>query len=341
VREGDLDRLLSYDAELASAEQRAIAAEWIRTHGVPADGERIVVTAGAQQALAVILSTLVRPGDTLLTEELTYPALKSVAQQLGVRTRGVTMDEEGLVPDAIAHACKESDAKALYCVPTLQNPTSRVFSTARREAIAAVARQYDLQVIEDGVHVPMVDERVPALAALAPERTLYIATLSKWVAFGLRTGFIAAPESQVERLRAGVRSMMWMPPPLMVEIATRWLADGTAQQLGERKLREYESRQQLVHEILGARLRVEHYARGPIAWLHLPERWRSDEFVAQARQRGVLVAGAEVFAVGRRVVPHAVRIAISAAESRDTVRTALVALAELVDGAPGAQVEVL
>jgi DNA-binding transcriptional MocR family regulator len=341
ARESDLDRLLAYDPDMSSEGQRAIAAEWMRTHGVPAASERVVVTVGAQQALAVILSTLLRPGDTLLTEELTYPALKSVAQQLGVRTHGVALDEEGLVPAALARACRESGAKALYCVPTIHNPTSRIFSLARREAIAGEARRYDLHVIEDGVHAPMMGQITTPIAALAPERTIYVATLSKWVTFGLRTGFICAPASAVDRLRSGVRSMLWMPPPLMVEIATRWIADGTAQRLGQRKLRELEARQQLVNEILGSRWRVENHPRALQAWFHLPEPWRSDEFVARARQRGVLVAGAEVFAVGRREVPHAVRIAISATPTRDVVHTALVTLAELLAGEPGARSDVL
>jgi DNA-binding transcriptional MocR family regulator len=300
-----------------------------------------VVTAGAQHAITVILSTLLRRGDTLLTEELTYPALKSVAQQLGIRTRGVALDAEGLRADDLSRACVETGAKALYCVPTIQNPTSRVMSAARREAIAAVARRYDLHVIEDGVQVPIAGIEQPALAALAPERTLYVATLSKWATFGLRVGFVAAPEALVERLRSGVRSMVWMAPPLMVEIATRWIADGTASRLGERKGRELEARQQIVAEVLGSRYPIENHPRSLQVWLHLPEPWRSDECVAQAKQRGVLVAGAEAFAVGRREVPHAVRVAISSPATREAVRSALTTLADMLGGGPGPGIDVL
>lgn len=341
VREGELDRLLSYEADLASAQQREIAAQWIRTQGVVTDADAIVVTAGAQQALAVILSTLLRPGDTLLTEALTYPALKPVAQQFGVRLYGVCMDEAGVEPEALRRACRETGAKALYCVPTVQNPTGRVFPEARREEIVAVARQHDLQLIEDAVHVPMALTAPAPLAGLAPERTTYVATLSKWVSFGLRTGFIAAPSSRVERLRSGVRSLMWMPPPLMVEVATRWLADGTAQRLGERKAKELEVRQQLVHATLATRWRVEHHARGLFFWLHLPEGWRTDDFVAQARQRGLLVAGADTFAVGGAPAPQAVRVAISSAESRDDISRALNTLADLLASEPGVPIAVL
>jgi DNA-binding transcriptional MocR family regulator len=341
ARDGDLDRLLGYNPDGSTETQREIAASWIATHGVPSEPDRIVATVGAQQGLAVILSSLLRPGDTLLTEELTYPALRSLAQQFGVRTHGVAMDEEGLVPEALARACKATGARALFCVPTVQNPTSRVFSQARREAIAAAARQFDLHVIEDGVHVPITGRIATPIAALAPERTIYLATLSKWVAIGLRTGFLSAPAAVVERLRSGVRTMLWMPPPLMIEIATRWIADGTAQRLGERKVQELEARQRLVSEILGSHWRVEHHPRGLQAWLHLPEPWRQDEFAAAARQRGVLVAGSELFAVGRREVPHAVRIAISAPRSRELLRAALVTIADLLAREPGAGMDVL
>jgi DNA-binding transcriptional MocR family regulator len=170
---------------------------------------------------------------------------------------------------------------------------------------------------------------------------LYVATLSKWATFGLRTGFVSAPESLVERLRSGVRSTMWMVPPLTVEIATRWLADGTAKRLGERKAKELEARQAIVSEVLGSQFEVESHPRSLQAWLHLPEPWRSDECVAQAKQRCVLVAGAEAFAVGRREVPHAVRIAISSPPTRDDVRAALTTLADMLAGRPGPGSEVL
>ena len=258
---------------------------------------------------------------------------------LGLNVRGVPMDDEGIVPDALDTMCAESPAQALYCVPTIQNPTGATMSEERRRSVAEVARKHDLIVVEDEIDVALADERIPPIATFAPERTLHITTLTKWATFGLRIGFIAAPEGAVERIRSGVRSSLWMPAPLMTEIATRWIADGTAERLAQRKLEELEARHEIVREVLG-RQSVDAHPRSLHVWVHLPEPLRSDECVAQARQRGVLIAGAEAFAVGRDV-PHAVRVSIAAVPHREDVRRGLNVLSEILDGITDPCVEIL
>ncbi len=334
-----LDELMQYYPSSALLRHRTVAADWLRKQGVHVEPEHVVVTNGAQHAMTVILAALVRPGGTLMTAELTYPGLKSVAQMLGLVVRGVALDGEGIVPEALDAACSESPAQALYCVPTIQNPTGVTMSERRRRDIADVARRHGLIIVEDEIHVAMADERIPPIAAFAPERTLHITTLCKWVTFGLRIGFVAAPERAVERIRSGVRSSLWMPAPLMAEIATRWIVDGTAEKLAALKRAELEARHAIVREVLGGRHHFDSDPRALHLWVHLPEPLRSDECVARARQRGVLVAGAEAFTVGREV-PHAVRVSIGAVPERRDVRRGLEILAEILDGAsePVAQI---
>jgi DNA-binding transcriptional MocR family regulator len=328
----DMDELLRYQPDSASARHRAIVAAWLGRVGIDVPPEQVVLTSGGQHAISVILSTFLRPGDTLLTGDLTYPGTKALAQTFGLKIRGVALDEEGIVPEALDLTCEEAPAQALYCIPTLQNPTCVTMSTQRRQDIAEVARKHGLIILEDEVHVGVEGDELPAIATYAPERTLYLATLSKTVTFGLRIGFVAAPSNAVERVRAGVRSTVWMPPPLMAEIATRWLSDGTAVRMGRRQQDELEVRSQMVEKILGSNHEVRTHPRAIHVWLTLPEPWRSDEFVAIAKQRGVLLAGAEAFAVGRKNVPHAVRISISSVPHRAQLQEGLEIIADLLDG---------
>lgn len=330
-RSVDLDALLAYDAGTAAMRHRVIAAEWIGELGLPVPPERVVVTNGSQHGMTVALASSMRPGDTLLTAELTYPGIKAVAAMLGLRLRGVALDEEGIVPESLSAACLATRATALYCVPTIQNPTSATMSSERRERIAEVAREHGLIIVEDDVHAPHAKDRLPPIASFAPERTMYLATLSKWVTFGLRIGFIAAPAVAVERLRSAIRSSLWMPAPLMTEVATRWIADGTAARLSERKLAELEARHGMVREILGSRFDIRTDPRSPHVWVHLPDPLRSDECVAQVRQRGVAIAGAEAFAVGRDV-PHAVRVSIAAVRRREDLQKGLETVGHVLRG---------
>jgi len=212
-------------------------------------------------------------------------------------------------------------------------------SEERRKDIAEVARKHGLIIVEDEIHIAMADERIAPIATFAPERTMHITTLSKWATFGLRIGFITPPEGAVERIRSGVRSSLWMPAPLMTEIALRWVTDGTAERLAQRKLEELEARHEIVREVLECHSVYAH-PRSLHVWLNLPEPLRSDECVAQAKQRGVLVAGAEAFTVGRDV-PHAVRVSIAVVPHREDVRRGLQVLAEILGGACEPCVQIL
>jgi DNA-binding transcriptional MocR family regulator len=328
IGRGAPDELLSYDPATAALRHRTAAATWLGRLGHEVSADRIVVTSGAQHAMTVILATFMGTGDVLATEELTYPGLRAVARMLGIRMQAIELDGEGVVPDALDAACESSRITALYCVPTLQNPTSATMSESRRRAIAEVARRRGLIVLEDEIHASFPDEALPPIASFAPERTFLMATLSKWVAFGLRVGFVAAPASAVERLRSGVRSSLWQTAPLMTEIATRWITDGTAERMARQKLVELEERHRIAREVLGDRVVVRTSPRAMHLWIQLPEPQRSDECVAQARQRGVLIAGAEAFAVGR-TVPPAVRVSIAQVSNRDDVRRGLEMLARI------------
>jgi DNA-binding transcriptional MocR family regulator len=349
--ERPLDELMVYNPASALRRHRQVAARWIGTQGIEVDPEQVIVTSGAQHAIIVILAALLQPGDTLLTEELTYPGVKAVAQMLGLQLRGVTLDHEGIVPEALEAACNEQPARALYLVPTVQNPTGVTMSERRRRQVADVAEAHRLLILEDEIHVATRHDPIAPIARFAPDSTLHVTTLCKWATFGLRVGFVAAPEALVERIRSGVRSSQWMTAPLMVEVATRWIDDGTAERLARRKLAELQERYRIVDAVLG-KGRTERSglldrgdSRGPAGaasaydvnpnslhiWLCLPAGVRSDEFVARARQRGVLVAGAEAFAVGREV-PAAVRVSIAAVPERAELRRGLEVLAELLSG---------
>lgn len=324
---------MRYHPHAGAARHRAAGAAWARRFGVEAAPEHVLVCAGAQHAVTVALATLARPGDRILTEALTFPGMRTLASLLHLRLEGVAMDAEGIRPDALADALRHEGAAALYCMPTLQNPTAGVLSEARRHEIAAIARAHDLAIVEDDVHRLLVPDAPPPLARLAPERTYLIAGTSKAIAGALRIGFLVAPPAMVERLALTIWATVWMATPLAGEITALWIEDGTADRVVERRRREAAARQRLARTVLGDLA----YHSQPHAfhiWLELPEPWRSDELVRAAARRGVLVAPAEAFAVGRTPIPRAVRVSLSGAETREELAAGLAVLAELLADPP-------
>jgi DNA-binding transcriptional MocR family regulator len=132
---GELRELLRYQEFGGSSEARHAAASWLARVGLTAEVERLLVCPGAQSALVATLNSLANPGDVALCENLTYPGIRAVAAQLGVRLIGLPMDREGISSDAFAAACAEHRPKVLYCNPTMQNPTTATISGARLSAI--------------------------------------------------------------------------------------------------------------------------------------------------------------------------------------------------------------
>jgi len=328
-------QLLGYAPKRGHLRHREAMAAWLAYLGLPVNPEQIVLTAGAQHGLATTLAALVAPGDTLLVEDLTYSGIRLLAQQMHVKVRGVSMDAEGLKPDALDAACRMSRASVLYCMPRLQNPTSAVMSEKRRRQIAALAEKHRLTVVEDdtyGFHSP---ERWP-LARLIPHRTVFVTSLSKSLFPGLRLGCAVAPPAMLEKIAAAVWATMITTSSIGADLLSGWIEDGTGARIVEWKRHEVTARQAIARRLL-AGYRYQTHPASPHIWLALPARWSSEGFVAQARTRGVVVNASSEFAVGPEQ-PKAVRLCLGTPRTRASLEQALTRVAEcLMDRAPTAR----
>ncbi len=329
----NLSGLLGYQPAAGSERHRAAGAQWVSRSGLKVDAERVLVTSGALHAMTVVFSTLTKPGDTVLTESLTYPGMKNLAHLLHLRLQGLEVDEQGIVPAAFERACRNGSARVLYAIPTIHNPLGILMPEERRREIARIAQEHDISIVEDDVHSFMLPHPPMPLAAFAPDQSYYILTTSKSIAGGMRIGYLVAPARMIERLATSLRATVWMAAPLMAEIASEWIKDGTAERLVEQKRIEAEARQDIAARVLHGW----QFATHPLSfhiWLELPEQWRSDEFLAQARRRGVLVTPPEAFIPGREEAPHAVRVCLGAARSRAQLEEGLKIIRDLLHSSP-------
>jgi DNA-binding transcriptional MocR family regulator len=329
--ERDLASLLLYPPDGGSPRHREAGAAWMSRVGLEAPPERVLVVAGGHHAITTIFAALLQPGDLVLAEGLTYPGLKAIASLLHLRVQGLPLDEHGLRPEAFEAACR-GGARALYCVPTIQNPTGATMPAERRERIAAIARTHGVAIVEDDIHALLPRERPRPIAAHAPDVGYYVLSASKMLTPGLRLGYVLAPASAVERLGAAARTTTWGAPQVMAEVARRWIHDGTAERILETRRREAAARQAIARRVLTA-ARLTTAPAAYHAWLQLPEDWRGEAFAARARQSGVAVTPAEAFAVSRTAVPQAVRVCLGAPASRAAVERGLTVLQGLLQGA--------
>lgn len=311
-----LQDLTLYTPDIGLPRYRAAGAKWLRHPDFEPQPEQVICVNGGQHGLLCALMALLRAGDTIAAEQLTYPGLITAARFLDIKILGVEMDAEGIIPDALEELCRSNKISALYCTPTIQNPTTSVLSVERREALAHICRKHNLLIIEDEAHGVLVDDRPPPLSAFAPERTILISSLSKAVAAGLRVGYLHAPASLVSRLSAALRASCWMATPLTLEIATAWIEDGTADTLRKQQIIEITRRKGLVVPLL-AGLRFMTHPLSPHFWIEVPEPWRASEVEADLKRKHYLITTAEAFTVGRGAAPQYIRASVSNASSND------------------------
>jgi DNA-binding transcriptional MocR family regulator len=230
--------------------------------------------------------------------------------------------------DYLAQLCATRRLRAVYSMPTMQNPLGWVASQESRQQLIGIARKHNLLIIEDAAYAYLVENPPPPLAALAPESTFYVSGLSKSVATGLRFGFVVAPTQFIEVLERAIRATTWNTPALMTAIATGWLNDGTVTRLEAEKRIDARRRQAIARDALDG-LDVVGHPSSYFLWLPLPGEARADKVAAALMRETVSVSTAEPFAATNHP-PHAIRLALGSV-SLDVLAESLRTVKRVVD----------
>ncbi|MDP2698158.1 PLP-dependent aminotransferase family protein [Thalassospira sp.] len=322
-----LDDLIAYKTEYGMPHHRRALASMAGKLGLDDNPERILPTAGVQHGMTVSLMTIVRPGDLVLCEELTYPNLRSLAAMVQFRLRGITMDDEGICPDALELVCRTQSPRAIYLMPTLHNPLCCTMSHERRMRIAEILRKYDLILIEDGIYSFLNPDAPPPLSCFVPERAIYLDGVSKSVGGGLRVGYIHAPIELTAKLASGIRTTCWMASGINVELVSRLIQDGSVARY-EAWHREEAARRLGV--ILGTLkgYDVRFHPTNYHIWLTLPTHIDTSELVMNAANNGVLLTAAQQFAVG--IPPRGLRLSFGAEQSTERLKQGALILDRLM-----------
>ncbi|MER6460733.1 aminotransferase-like domain-containing protein [Streptomyces sp. NPDC001288] len=197
VLEEEPERALQYSTTEGEPSLRSGLAARITAQGLPTGPDDLLVTTGSQQALSLLASALIDPGDTILVESPCYLAALQVFGLAGARILPVQGDADGIDPAALEELIRTERPKLLYLVPTFQNPTGRTMPAARRAAVAGTAARHGLWIVEDDPYGELRydGDRVPWIASLpgAADRTVLLGSFSKVMAPGLRLGWLRAP----------------------------------------------------------------------------------------------------------------------------------------------------
>lgn len=321
---------LSFRPNMVFPRHRAIGVEWLRACGLDVQAQNVSLTNGATSGMTVALMSVAPPGSTVVTEAVGHHTLVPLARYLGFNLVGLETDEDGVVPGALEDACAGGDVRALFVQPSVINPKATLMSLARREALVGIARRCDIAVIENDILGPLIADRPPPVAALAPERTLYVTSFTKTTVPGLRIGYLAAPDRFVAAVANRHLVSNWMATPMVAEIASKWVRDGTAMALVEWQREALRRRQEVAAEVL-AGLPYRAHPEGMHLWLELPDGRNEESFVAQARLQNVAIAPGASFRIAQSPARPAARISVGSTSEAE-LRTGLGIVARLLQG---------
>ncbi|HBR0994958.1 TPA: PLP-dependent aminotransferase family protein [Klebsiella pneumoniae] len=325
---GDIDSHLRYQPHAGRLAERDIIARHLTCQHFAPDAENVLIVNGAQHGLAVTVMGLLRPGDVVAVDALTYSGFKALAALYHLELAAIPCRPEGPDLRALHTLCQQRRVRAVYTMPTLHNPLGWVLNTGQRQALADLARQHDLLIIEDAAYARLVSRPPPPVVSYAPERTVYVTGFSKNIATGLRVGVVISPPRYRPEIERAIRATTWNTPTLISSLICAWIEDGTVARFETQKRQDARQRQQVVREVLCG-LPVVSHPDSYFVWLPLGEESRADRLANALMERRISVSTAEPFCVSA-TIPQALRIALGSVPF-DSLRPALLSVRDAVE----------
>ncbi|MBU0271415.1 PLP-dependent aminotransferase family protein [Klebsiella pneumoniae] len=325
---GDIDSHLRYQPHAGRLAERDIIARHLTCQHFAPDAENVLIVNGAQHGLAVTVMGLLRPGDVVAVDALTYSGFKALAALYHLELAAIPCRPEGPDLRALQTLCQQRRVRAVYTMPTLHNPLGWVLNTGQRQALADLARQHDLLIIEDAAYARLVSRPPPPVVSYAPERTVYVTGFSKNIATGLRVGVVISPPRYRPEIERAIRATTWNTPTLISSLICAWIEDGTVARFETQKRQDARQRQQVAREVLCG-LPVVSHPDSYFVWLPLGEESRADRLSNALMERRISVSTAEPFCVSA-TIPQALRIALGSVPF-DSLRPALLSVRDAVE----------
>jgi len=302
LADGAAERSLQYSTTEGDPALRAAVAARLTARGLPTVAGELQITSGSQQALTLIATVLLEPGDVVLVEEPSYLAALQAFRLAGATVVPVSCDDDGLDPEAAATLAARHGARLLYTIPTFQNPTGRTLPLDRREALVALARGGRLLAARGrSVRRAALWRRRPAGAGGPRPGMLSLSTLSKIAAPGLRIGWVRAPQPLRRPLTIAKQAADLHSSTVDQAAAARWLESVDLDERVGALRRTYGARRDALvaglPEALPPGATHNRPDGGMFVWARLPDGWDAAALLERALEREVaFVPGFPFFA---------------------------------------------
>lgn len=320
-------RLFSYYSAGADEWQRDAAVELMSYCGYQTVRSQILFAGGGQNALTAILASMFHKGDKIAVDAHTYPGIKTAANMLGIQLIPVLSNQDGIDTDMLETICKAEKVRGIYLIPACHNPTTASISENKRKRIAQIVKGCGCILIEDGTYQILHDGN-RSISDRVPHQSVYIVSLSKGIAPGLRLAYISVPSECKTAVADALYSLNVATAPMLAELSARVIVSGQYKRIIKTHQQHTKERNKIVDRYfskdvcLGGGYNI-------FRWLLLPDGVTGAEFENIALSKGVQVFGAERFAVGNTSPERAVRLSICTPETLEELEDGLKILSSM------------
>ena len=286
---------LDYGDRRGYAPLRETMAHVLASQGLSTHADHILVTTGSQQAISLVVQSLLVPGDTILVETPTYTGALDLFHSLQLNVRGIPIDADGMQINHVDELITKTNPKLIYTIPSFHNPTGICLSSQRRRQLIAVGERHNIPILEDDfVGDLRYEGRVqPTLKSLdRGGGVIYTSTFSKMLMPGLRVGFLVADGPIYERVLQ-IKTVHDIATSNFIQRALEsFVTVGRYHSHLRRACRRYRNRRDAlvtaIKEFLPAGVQFQVPQGGLFLWLRLPDHIFAEDLLPRAREAGVL-----------------------------------------------------
>ncbi|HJW09902.1 MAG TPA: PLP-dependent aminotransferase family protein, partial [Holophagaceae bacterium] len=291
--------------------------------GLACGADQLFISGGSQMGLDLVARLLIRPGDRVGVEDPGYPPAWATLRGAGAELVPLPVDEGGVKLEALEAELRHGALRAIYLTPHHQFPTTVTMSAPRRLRLLELARRHRVAVLEDDYDFEFHFEGRPVLPLASADPAgvvVYIGTLSKVLAPGLRLGFVAGPQALVEALAAKRMAVDRQGDQVLERAASELIEDGLLQRHARKMRRVYEARREALvaalRKDLGGAVAFDLPPGGMSLWLRTAAGVDAEAWAHRAREAGVILYAGRRFDFRRRALPN-LRLGFTALDERE------------------------
>ncbi len=328
------EQLLNYYNPYGMPHQLQAAVYWLKQFGIDTDSDHMMLTSGAQNAIAIALFALFEPGDRIAVESFSYSNFIEVAKRFRIQLIPIPCDNMGMLPGELEAACKRRKINGIFLMPSCNNPTAVITTERRKQALSTIIRHNDLILIEDDAYafISLGDEDLYSspMQCLMPERTVYISTASKPICSGLRTAFMVFPAEYRKDLKETLNDIDIKTSSLDADIVTEAILSGLAYDVMKTKI-ELAKQVNAIYAGIFPQYACVGHPLSLFRWLPIKPVQDFRDLEHSLLEKGIKVFHSERFLSGRSMPEQYLRVSLTSARDMSELRRGLNILHDAIE----------